>query len=946
MLSPMAARASIPSASFPLAPGSTPKPFAMRSCEKRACKSSGMCSCKIKGLKLPWNQHLQKMPGGPPSLIPTRMIDDLRPGLRSKHATRASRTISSARSRHDFTAVLVDPKAFLFISATSRSTETIPYAGGSAAIAPVTIFSKNLSERSVAPLGMITALCSGAESKLRDAQNEFEHHTLKAICRTARARLESILRPGPHAMNLLDDLNPRQREAVLATEGPVLVLAGAGTGKTRVVTYRIAYLVEQGVAPESLLAVTFTNKAADQMKERVAAVLARSGGHAGDLWISTFHSFCARLLRREAPRLDLPHDFAIYDEEDQIAAVKLALAQLGSAEPGVTARALLERISLAKNHGHSADLLAAEATDERDRLAAKVFEPYQRILHKAGALDFDDLLLRALDVLDKFDDARAKWADRFRYILVDEYQDTNRIQYELLYQLAGERRNLCVVGDEDQSIYSWRGADVGNILRFEEDFPGARVIRLEQNYRSTQKILDAAGRVVARNVRRLGKSLAATRGEGSNLKFYEARDAAAEAEYVAGQLLVLQRRDSGARLAVLYRTNFQSRALEEALRRLSLRYLVLGGFSFYQRAEIKDALAYVRLAINPDDDVSLLRVLNTPPRGIGPKAVESLRAMARERGTSLWAAIVGTTDSTATGSAPLRDFRALIEGLRADFGTLPTAGFLRLVLDRSGYLEMLKHRNNAEDAGRVENLQELVNALAEGTERGEVLSDFLDRAALVSDADDYDERAPISLMTLHSAKGLEFDHVFLAGLEEGVFPHSRAREREEDIEEERRLCYVGMTRAKETLTLTRAVYRRTYGNERVTASLPSRFLSEIPGELVDTAAGSLAEAGATRRYEPDPEYSYSSTEFAQRVRHPPRGEQARRAREAPSPPRATRARSGNTNPLLGVRVRHATYGEGTIIAVEGEGDDRKLTVSFIDHGTKKFLERYAQLEFA
>ena len=744
-------------------------------------------------------------------------------------------------------------------------------------------------------------------------------------------------------MTLLDDLNPQQREAVLATEGPVLVLAGAGTGKTRVVTYRIAYLIEQGTPGAAILGVTFTNKAADQMKERVARLLARSGRNAGEPWISTFHSFCARLLRREAPRLGLRHDFAIYDEEDQAAAVKLALAEWGSEERNVSVRGLLERISFTKNHGLSPEQFAAEASTERDRATAKTFDAYEQVLRKAGALDFDDLLLRAVEVLRRFEDARAKWSERFGYIEVDEYQDTNRIQYELLHLLAGKGPNLCVVADEDQSIYGWRGADVGNILRFAEDFPGTKVIRLEQNYRSTQKILSAAGGVVAHNARRLGKTLAATRGEGCNLKFYEARNAAAEADYVTGEILPLQRRDPGAHLAVLYRTNFQSRAFEEAFRRSGIRYRVLGGFSFYQRAEVKDALAYVRLAIHPHDDVALLRVLNVPPRGIGKATIEVLRALAQQHGGSLWSVIGRAIKSAAVerARAPLRDFRELIEGLAGEREALSPAGFLRVVLERTGYLDMLAQRDSTGEAARAENLQELLNAVAEGAERGETLADFLDRAALVSDADDYDERAPVTLLTLHSAKGLEFDHVFLAGLEEGVFPHRRSSAREEDLEEERRLCYVGMTRARETLTLTRAVYRRISGNARMESSAPSRFLREIPGELVDTAEGSLAEAGATRRYEPDPEYSHSPEEFARRARRPSYA--PRRGRAAPgagAPPRR------DANPLIGQRVRHPTYGLGTIIAVDGEGDDRKLTVSFSDYGTKKLVERYAQLEWA
>jgi DNA helicase-2/ATP-dependent DNA helicase PcrA len=746
-------------------------------------------------------------------------------------------------------------------------------------------------------------------------------------------------------MTLLDDLNPGQREAVTAPDGPVLVLAGAGTGKTRVITYRIAHLIRQGVPGDSILAVTFTNKAADQMRERAGALLAREGRTWNDPWISTFHSFCARLLRREALRLGLRRDFTIYDDEDQAAAVKLAFKQTGGGDSSESPRGYLERISFAKNHGMPPAQLAEQARDESARRVARIYQAYESVLQKAGALDFDDLLLRALEVLRRFDDARRSWSERFRHVLVDEYQDTNRVQYDLLGSLTDLHRNLFVVGDEDQCIYSWRGADVGNILRFSSDFEGARVIRLEENYRSTQKILDAAGGVVAHNTRRLGKSLSATRGEGVSLRYFEGRDAVAEAEFIAQQILRLEREDLSVHLAVLYRTNFQSRAFEEAFRRLGVRYRVIGGFSFYQRAEVKDALAYVRLALHPDDDIALLRVLNTPPRGIGQKSVDALRTLAQQNDSSLWAAIAATIDSGGAGRAiaPLKDFRELILTLAGEAASQPPAEFLRSVLERTGYLEMLEERAGMDEVARTENLQELVNALADATERGETLTDFLDRSALVSDADDYDEHATVSLMTLHSAKGLEFDHVFLAGLEEGLFPHIRSAKRPEDLEEERRLCYVGMTRAKETLTLTRAVYRRVYGSEHLEASEPSRFLAEIPGELVETAAGSLAEAGSTRRYEPDPEYSYSEDEFRRRARRitEPAPRRASPSRGVPSrPPRKS------SNPLVGVRVRHPTYGLGTIIAVEDEDDDRKLTVSFVDHGTKRLLERYANLERA
>ena len=519
------------------------------------------------------------------------------------------------------------------------------------------------------------------------------------------------------------------------------------------------------------------------------------------------------------------------------------------------------------------------------------------------------------------------------------------MQYDLLRLLAGSHPNLCVVGDEDQSIYRWRGAEVGNILNFSKDFPDARVFRIEQNYRSRQKILDAAAAVVSKNVKRIGKELTATRGEGSNLVFFEARDARAEAEYVCQRVSEIQREDSAAHCAVMYRTNAQSRALEEAFRARGIRYRLLGGFSFYQRAEIRDIFAYVRLAMFPDDDIALLRVLNTPPRGIGKVTVDSLRAAARERDSSLWRALAEMIDSgSARALAPLRSFRELIDQLREKMPSLPPAQFIAFVLEATGYLDMLRQRDSAEDLARIDNLNELVNAMSEGADRGETLADFLDRAALVSDADNFDERATVTLLTLHTAKGLEFDHVFLTGLEEGTFPHSRCLNDPEELEEERRLCYVGMTRARETLTVTRAVYRRIYGTERLHGSSPSRFLQEIPAELIDTAEGSLAAAGETRRYEPDPEYSYSAEEFARRMRRTPTSSRERAPRVRSDTPSPRIKRDGN--PLIGQRVQHPTYGVGTIIHVDGDDDDRKLTVSFTNHGTKKLVERYANLSWA
>ena len=735
---------------------------------------------------------------------------------------------------------------------------------------------------------------------------------------------------------MLDKLNAQQREAVVTTEGPLLVLAGAGTGKTRVITYRVAHLIELGVPGSAILAVTFTNKAASVMKERISDLLRSTGRDASEVWVSTFHSFCARLIRRESQHLGLPRDFAIYDDDDQTAAVKRALAQLDLSTDDYPPRSMRAQISYAKNHGLTADemaAMAAEARDEARKQAAEVFRVYNDILRKAAALDFDDLLLRAVELLREHADVRAAWNARFHYLMVDEFQDTNRSQEELVRLLAGTRKNICVVGDEDQSIYAWRGARAGNLKRFTTDFPTAKLIRLEENYRSTQTILDAAAAVVKNNSDRLGKTLQATLGAGARLKFFEAPDSAAEAEFICGQLSGLVRNEPDARIAVLYRTGAQSRSFEEVLRRLGIRYRVVGGFSFYERAEVRNALAYVRLIFHPEDDVALLRVLNVPPRGIGAVTVAALEARARQTGQSLWSVI--SNGEFLTGkkfSGALRSFCKLIEDLQKDCQGMQPTQLIERVLGSTGYLDWVEQQDNLEHTSRAENLRELANAMAEATEQGQTLEDVLDQAALASDSDQYDDTIPVSLMTLHSAKGLEFDAVFLAGLEEGLLPHGRALGSSAEVEEERRLFYVGMTRAKLSLVLSRAVYRRTYGEERLRAALPSRFLTEIPGDLIEAAMGSQSEPGETRRYEPDPEFSENYA-YRQKTRTP-YGQASRGARRA------------SKDPLIGTRVRHSKYGVGTIIEVEGEGEDRKLTVSFQDYGAKKLIERYANLQLA
>jgi DNA helicase-2/ATP-dependent DNA helicase PcrA len=747
---------------------------------------------------------------------------------------------------------------------------------------------------------------------------------------------------------LLEELNPEQRLAVQTTEGPVLILAGAGTGKTRAITFRMANLIASGVPAEAILAVTFTNKAAEEMRHRVSSLLLRAGVPPAQPWLSTFHSLCARLLRMEANHAGLGRGFAIYDDDDQLAAVKVAMEALKIEDDHLTPQNVLGRISYAKNHLQLPEAMRREASDGHERRVAEVYAVYERLLQKSNALDFDDLLLRSARLLRESVAVREKWQRRFQYLHVDEYQDTNRIQYELLRLLTGPRQNLCVVGDEDQSIYRWRGADVSILMSFASDFPGARVIRLERNYRSTQRILDAASAVVARNLDRLGKTLSAENEIGDNLKYFEARDAPSEAQFIAGELQDILSEDPSQTCAVEYRTNAQSRVFEEVFRRRGLRYQLVGGFSFYNRAEVKDVLAYVRLATHPEDDISLLRVLNVPPRGIGKATLDMLRETARRTDSSLWDALSQVVSGAATGRAvaPLRAFQELISKLVGLLGQYRPADFLRIVLDETGYLEMLRNRNTPEDVARMENLEELTRAAAESSEAGESFSDFLDAAALVSDADSFEGKPGVTLITLHSTKGLEFDHVFLTGMEEGICPHSRSMGNQKDVEEERRLVYVGMTRARRSLILTRAVYRRIFGDEqRLRASLPSRFLQEIPGELVDTVRGSMAQIGETRRYEPDPEYSYAPEEFLRRVRLPAAGSSSARRPSAPATTvRPALRRASPANPLLGQKVRHPDYGIGTIVGVEGDEEDRRLAVSFPGRGTKKFVERFAQLE--
>src|SRR5215470_329730 len=738
-------------------------------------------------------------------------------------------------------------------------------------------------------------------------------------------------------MDLSKLLNPQQREAVEATEGPVLILAGAGSGKTRVITYRVVHLIEnRGVRPEQILAVTFTNKAADQMKFRIRNLL--RGPRSGDPLISTFHSLCVRILRREIEALNYTRDFTIYDEADQVQVVKAAMKDLKVDERLVTAKTIQSRISFAKNHGKTPQNILDESWEPSWEYTANVFNEYDKRLRKSNALDFDDLLIKTVEIFEKFPEVAEKYSRRFQYCMVDEYQDTNRQQYLLVRNLTRLHDNICVVGDEDQSIYSWRGADIQNILSFEKDFPRVRIIKLEQNYRSTKNILAAASAVVANNEMRKGKSLWTQNPSGELLNYMEAADAEEEAMYVAERILYHQKSDPSARIAVLYRTNFLSRILEEKLRRYNMKYQIVGGFSFYERAEIKDMISYLTVSLNPHDSVNLLRIINSPPRGIGKTTTDTLEELAIERGTSIWNAI---EIAVQEGRLAMRTIRALEVFYRmiAEFvqgvEELSISALLEKIVRSTKYIETLQEEGTEESLSRIENIRELLTAAEESHERGEKLREFLDHATLVSDQDTYDERSPIALMTLHTAKGLEFPVVLIMGLEDGLFPHSRSIMEAPQLEEERRLFYVGMTRAEHKLYLTSARYRRYFGAMDQQVSEPSRFLTEVPQDLVE-------EVGDRRR-KSAVKYDGASYDTVDAVMKVLGGGEKRSAPSYKQPETRKKA-SGAWS--LGTRVKHAKYGYGTILRTEGSGDDLKLTVSFISHGLKKMIAKYAELEIA
>jgi DNA helicase-2/ATP-dependent DNA helicase PcrA len=729
---------------------------------------------------------------------------------------------------------------------------------------------------------------------------------------------------------LQHDLNASQRQAVQHTDGPLLILAGAGSGKTRVITYRIGYLVRvRGVPASHIMAVTFTNKAAEEMRQRVELLL---GGSALPMWVSTFHAACARILRREAAAARLSPQFVIYDTTDQLTLIKQCLKELHIDAELYPPQSVLRRISTLKNELMEADTFVREAGDfGLDEAVARAYPLYQRHLRNNMAVDFDDLLMLTVQLFRRHPDILARYQERLRYILVDEYQDTNMAQYHLLHLLAARYRNLCVVGDDDQSVYRFRGANVRNILNFERDYPDAVVVKLEQNYRSTALILEAAAAVIAKNAGRKEKTLWTENDRGTPIGYFCAQDEVHEAEVICHNIAGLHQAEglTYRDFAIFYRTNAQSRVLEDALRRAQIPYQVVGGLKFYDRMEIKDTLAYLRLLANPRDTLSLRRIINVPRRGIGQVTWARLEALARERhlhGLEMLPVMLESDLVNKGVRAKLATFYALLHTLRDEARHMSVASITHEVLTRTGYVAQLEAEQTAEAQARLENLGELVNAADEFDRHGngEGLQAFLEQTALLSDQDNLDgAHGAVVLMTLHTSKGLEFPVVFIAGMENGLFPHSRSFDEQAQMEEERRLCYVGMTRAKTRLFLTGAARRRIYGVEQ--NHTPSLFLGDIPRACVHDYSPQPVLATALQPWEAQSPVPPPLSKAPLALRE--------RGRQPPSAPYA-----------VGTQVLHQYFGRGVIQRREGEGDQLKLTVLFRDYGVKKLLARHAPLQ--
>ena len=743
-------------------------------------------------------------------------------------------------------------------------------------------------------------------------------------------------------MKLLSHLNAPQKEAVLHGEGPLLILAGAGSGKTRVITQRIAHLIqERGVRPANILAVTFTNKAAGEMAERVRRLL---GG--GDVpQISTFHAACGRILRREIHHLGYDPSFAIYDDRDSERLLKDVLADLDLDDKRFAPKAIAARIDDFKNRGlFPGDMDAVSTGDIYTAKVVQIYAAYQERLKRCNALDFGDMLIQTVRLLEEFPEVRRQYQERFQWILVDEYQDTNPVQYKLIRLLAGGRHNLCVVGDDDQSIYSWRGADIRNILEFEKDFPGVRVIRLEQNYRSTATILRAAGEVVKQNVGRKGKTLWTENPEGDRIVYQRLESDREEARYVSREVGRLRGRGVPLEeMALFYRTNAQSRLVEEALVAEALPYHIVGGVRFYARMEVKDILAYLRVLDNPADEVSLKRIINVPARGIGTTTIDRIAAEAAKQGGNFYAAVREAGQGgflTAGPRGKVAAFGAMMERFRELAATVSLPELARTVMEESGYLARLKESRDEEDAERLENLEQLLAAMEEFGEKSPEagLSEFLEQVSLVSDMEQGEQGKPsVTLMTLHAAKGLEFRAVFMVGMEERLFPHVRTLDDLDGMEEERRLCYVGMTRARERLYLLNARRRYLFGQEQ--ANPPSRFLNDIPPDLLDeegTPSPYPAPSGRGESFHPEggqrPDFRHNLAAAA-----------FSRTSEVEIIPEPTEEHEGV---FIGMKVRHSKFGVGTIRKIEGMGEGQKVIVWFSSAGPKKLMLRFAGLERA
>ena len=752
----------------------------------------------------------------------------------------------------------------------------------------------------------------------------------------------------------LSTLNPQQRIAVENTEGPLLVLAGAGSGKTRVLTYRVAHLMEKGVPAWKILAITFTNKAAKEMAERVQALTGEAGSEA---WISTFHACCARILRRDIEKLGYKRQFAIYDEDDRMSVIKAVLKELNLGDKEYPPKAVKAAISDAKNRMLSPDEWLRDAGDDfRNRKYYEAYRLYERTLRGNNALDFDDLLVKTLELLAEQPPVLEYYQNRFDYILVDEYQDTNRAQYELVRLLTGKKRNLCVVGDDDQSIYGWRGADIRNILDFEKDFPDAKVVKLEQNYRSTGNILDAANQVIAHNQGRKEKALWTQAGEGEKIALYHALDERDEAAFIAAMTRKLIAHGARAGdVAVLYRTNAQSRVLEEAFVRGGIPYHVYGGQKFYERREVKDLIAYMRALVNPDDDVSLRRIINEPKRGIGETTVEALQSYASSAEMSLMSAVLDVENAplAARPKKLIGEFAELMIDLTEALYEKTASEFLEFMIDKTGYVRALEAVKSDENAARIENIRELQGAVTEferlNPEGG--LADFLENVALVADTDSLNEGGgSVTLMTLHSAKGLEFDNVFLPGMEENIFPLARASYDDELMEEERRLAYVGITRAKKRLFLSHARSRALYNSR--SANELSRFVSEIPARLLTDGT----QRGDARRV-PPPSAGHGFDRSGGSGYYSGRGTGAKPA--APSKPGlgipgvqkgfggfiGSQARSAKPIALfrVGDRVIHRSFGRGRVVEVMGAGEEQRVRVAFDGSVEKVFSASIAPI---